>query len=401
MKGRNIAIVYLKELRDLLRDRRTLRSIVFMPLVMMPLVVLLLNRVTRTITTSATVEVYPVEILGGADSPELVAQLRADPRLRVQPATDNWQQLIADKKIRAAVKIPDHFASDLQTGSAQPVTIYTFESEFRSGFAAAEIDGFFRRLSDSVVQRRLAEHGLPPNLIRPFVTRRENVAPAAKVAGNRIGGLVPYLIVILCFTGALYPAIDLTAGEKERGTMETLLCSPLARVEIVLGKFFMVLSCSLAAVVLSCFSLLISFRLGGANTGAGANAVALGLTHVDPVGMAGVLVMILPVAVLFSAVVLTLGLWARSTREAMSYVAPMMLAIIGPAVIGMLPGIDLNARYALVPILNLSLACREILSGEWHWNYLALIFASMSLYAGIALTVAVRMFNREAVVFRT
>jgi sodium transport system permease protein len=401
VKAGNIAIVYAKELRDLLRDRRTLRSIVFMPLVMMPLMVLLINRATHTITTSANAEVYPIQILGGADSPNLVAQLSADPRLRIKPATDDWQQLIDDKKIRAAVLIPDHFESDLRTGPGAPVTIYIYKSEFRSEFAANEIEGFFVRLSNGVVQRRLAEHGLPPTLTKPFVLQRENVAPPAKVAGNRIGGLVPYLIVILCFTGALYPAIDLTAGEKERGTMETLLCSPLARLEIVLGKFFMVLSCSLAAVVLSCISLFISFRLGGPNSSTGANAVALGLTHVDPAGMAGVLVMILPVAVLFSAVVLTLGLWARSTREAMSYVAPMMLIIIVPAVIGMLPGIDLNARYALVPILNLSLACREILSGEWHWPYLAIIFASMSAYAAIALAVAVRMFNREAVVFRT
>jgi sodium transport system permease protein len=399
VKLKNIAIVYAKELRDLLRDRRTLRSIVIIPLVIMPIMVQLITRVTHTITASATAEVYAIQVLGGEDSPALMDQLRSDPRLRIEPASDDWQQRIDDKKIRAAVRIPDDFESDVQAGAGGQVTIYTYEGEFRSGFAATELEGFFRRLSDRVVQQRLAAHGLSPAVIKPFVTRRENVAPPAKVAGNRIGGLVPYLIVILCFTGALYPAIDLTAGEKERGTMETLLCSPLARLEIVLGKFFMVLSCSLAAVVLSCLSLFISFQLGGPKTATG--AAAMGLTHVDPAGMVGVLVMILPVAVLFSSGVLTLGLWARSTREAMSYVAPLMFLIIGPAVVGMLPGIDLNAKYALVPILNLSLACREMLSGEWHWPYLALIFASMSVYAGIALTVAVRMFNREAVVFRT
>jgi sodium transport system permease protein len=399
VKAKNIAIVYAKELRDLLRDRRTLRSIVVMPLLIMPLMVQILTRVTHTITASATVEVYPIQVLGGANSPAVLARLRDDHRLRIEPSTDDWQQRIDDKRIRAAVRIPDDFDSDVQAGAGPQVTIYNYEGEFRSGFAANELEGFFRRLSDGIVLQRLDAHGLSPAVVKPFVTRRENVAPPAKVAGNRIGGLVPYLIVILCFTGALYPAIDLTAGEKERGTMETLLCSPLARIEIVLGKFFMVLSCSLAAVILSCLSLFISFQLGGPKTATG--AAAMGLTHVDPAGMVGVLVMILPVAVLFSAGVLTLGLWARSTREAMSYVAPLMFLIIGPAVVGMLPGIDLNAKYALVPILNLSLACREMLSGEWHWPYLAIIFASMSAYAAIALTVAVRMFNREAVVFRT
>jgi sodium transport system permease protein len=398
MKGRNIVIVYLKELRDLLRDRRTLRSIVLVPLVIMPVLVQVMTRAARSITANASAEVFAIQVLGGQDSPGTVAQLGTDPKLRVEPATDDWRQLIADKKIRAAVRLPDQFESNLKTGPAGPVTIFTYEGELRSGYAAAELEGFFRRLSDRVVVQRLAARGLPPALIKPFATHRENVAPPAKVAGNRVGGLVPYLIVILCLTGALYPAIDLTAGEKERGTMETLLCSPLARIEIVLGKFLMVLTCSCASVVMACISMFLSFQLGGPKTASG--AAALGLTHVDPAGMVGVLVMILPVAVLFSALLLALGLWARNAREAMTYIGPLMLVVIVPAAVGTLPGIDLNARYALVPILNLSLACHEMLTGVWHWHYLALIFASMSVYAVAALALAVRMFNRESVVFR-
>jgi sodium transport system permease protein len=398
MSAKNIVIVYRKELRDLLRDRRTLRSIILGPLVIMPLLMQVVTRTTRSLTASASAEIFAVQVLGGADSPGIVAQLRADPKLRVGPASDDWQQLIADKKIRAAVRIPDNFEANLAEGAAGQVTIYNYEGELRSGYAAAELDGFFRRLGDGVVQRRLKDRGLPPSLIKPFGTHRENVAPPAKVAGNRIGGLVPYIIIILCFTGALYPAIDLTAGEKERGTMETLLCSPVARTEIVLGKFLMVLTCSCAAVLMSCLSMVLTFQLSGPKTASG--AAVLGFTHVDPSGMVGVMVMILPVAVLFSALLLTLGLWARNAREAMTYIGPMMLAIMVPAIIGLLPGIDLNARYALVPVLNLSLACRELLTGVWHWHYLALIFVSMSAYAAAALALAVRMFNRESVVFR-
>jgi sodium transport system permease protein len=127
----------------------------------------------------------------------------------------------------------------------------------------------------------------------------------------------------------------------------------------------------------------------------------LGLTHVDPAGVVGVLVLILPVAVLISSVLVTLGVWARNHREALTYMQPFMFVILVPAVIGMMPGIELNAGYSLVPILNLALACRELLSGVWHWNYLVLIFVSLSAYAAIALAIAVRMFNRESVIFRT
>ena len=122
---------------------------------------------------------------------------------------------------------------------------------------------------------------------------------------------------------------------------------------------------------------------------------------IDPLGLLGVLAMVLPVAVLFSAVIFTVALFAKSYKEAQSYVGPLVLVIIMPAVLGMLPGIDLNFRLALVPILNLSLVCKEMLSGVWHWEYIALIFGSSCVYAGLALALAVRMFNREDVIFRT
>jgi sodium transport system permease protein len=109
---------------------------------------------------------------------------------------------------------------------------------------------------------------------------------------------------------------------------------------------------------------------------------------------------VLPVAVLFAAVAFTISLFAKSYKEAQSYLAPLMIVIIMPAVIGMLPGIDLNARLALVPLLNLSLVCREMLSGVWHWNYIAIIFGSSCVYAAVALWLAVKMFNREDVIFR-
>jgi sodium transport system permease protein len=104
--------------------------------------------------------------------------------------------------------------------------------------------------------------------------------------------------------------------------------------------------------------------------------------------------------VLFAAALITISLFAKSFKEAQSYVSPLIIVIILPAVIGMLPGVELNARLALVPVLNVSLVSKELVSGVWPWHYLALIFGSTCLYAAIALSLAVRMFNREDVIFR-
>jgi sodium transport system permease protein len=197
----------------------------------------------------------------------------------------------------------------------------------------------------------------------------------------------------------MYPAIDLTAGEKERGTMEPLLCAPVGRTDLVLGKFLTVLASAFAAGTLACLSLTLTLRWG--KLGPGAGPADLGLNQVDTAGIVGVVALFIPVVVLISAAMFSLALWARNHREALSSIQPLMLVVFVPTVIGMMPGIDLTAKFALVPVLNLSLACREMLSGIWHWHLLALIFASTTAYAAAALAVAVRMFNREEVVFRT
>jgi sodium transport system permease protein len=202
--------------------------------------------------------------------------------------------------------------------------------------------------------------------------------------------------------------MDLTAGEKERGTMETLLCSPVNRINLVLGKFLMVLTAAVTTMVLSLVSMGVSAALGlsllggGPQMQAAQQAAAKGGTIplIDPLGLVGVFGMVLPVAVFFAAILLAISLFAKSYKEAQSYVSPLIIVVIMPAVIGMLPGIELSAKTAMVPILSLSLVCKEMLSGVWHWNLIALIFGSSCLYAAIALGFAVRMFNREDVMFR-
>jgi sodium transport system permease protein len=122
---------------------------------------------------------------------------------------------------------------------------------------------------------------------------------------------------------------------------------------------------------------------------------------IDMGGVAGVFLMLLPVAVMFSAVLLMVGLFSKSFREAQSYCGPLILVAVVPTVVAMLPGVDLNASLAVVPLLNVSLVCKEMISGTWHWNYIVLIFGSACLYATAALAATVWMFHREEVLFRS
>ena len=398
MNWRDLTTVYRKELKDQLRDRRTVISVLVIPTLMMPLCALAMGKIAQGVVAAAHREASTVMVLGGDDSPGILAELKKDPALAILPATEDWKQRIGDKKIRAAVRIPAGFEAGLKgTGPAQEIVIYDYHGELKSGIGAGVLDGFFRNLRQRAIADRLTARGLPAALATPFEWKTENAAPPEKVGGNLIGTIVPYVLILLCFTGAMYPAMDLTAGEKERGTMETLLCSPVARLDLVLGKFLMVLTGSLAATALSVCSMGITLLLAHrAMSGLGDR-----IPPIAPLGILGVFALVLPMSVLFSAVEFTVALFARSFKEAQSYVSPLMIFVFLPAMIGMLPGIELDWRLSLVPILNVSLACKELLSGVWHWHLLVLIFASTCLYAGAALALAVRMFNRESVLFRT
>ena len=408
MNWKQIITVYLKELKDSLRDRRTIISMIVVPTLVMPLLMFGAGYVMTKVVKKAKDEATTLIVLGGADSPGVLAQLKAEPRLKLVEATSDFKKMVSEKQVRLAVEIPEGFEASLKSGAPKTVTLYHYEGEMKSGMGVGEVEKFFRGLSERTVKTRLADRGLTPDLIKPFEVKRQNVAPPEKVGGNIIGGLIPYIIIILCFTGAMYPAIDLTAGEKERGTMETLLCSPVHRVNIVLGKFLMVMTASVATIAFTLLSSSATILLGGSLLMGGGKAAAAGaagggsgfIPVIDPAGIIGVFAMIAPVATLFAALLLTISLFAKSYKEAQSYVSPLIIVVIMPAMMGMLPGVELDAKTALIPILNLSLVCKEMLSGVWHWNYIALIFGSTALYAAAAVALCVRMFNREDVIFR-
>jgi sodium transport system permease protein len=410
MNWKAIRTVYLKELKDSLRDRRTLLSMIFVPALIMPAIIFGFGAISMKMIKKAGQERASVMIIGGADSPTVRAVLETNPKLRVQPASDDYATRIAGKQTRAAVEISPGFETALANGEKAVIKIYHHQGDIRSTAAVGEIDRSLREYREKLVQQTLVKNHLPPSAVRPFDLARENVAPPEKVGGSLIGGFVPYALILLSFVGALYPAMDLTAGEKERGTMETILCSPLARIDLVLGKFLMVLTASLSTVICSLTSLGLSMTIGGSyllkKAGAGdagraiSDAQALSLS-IDPRGVLAVFVMVLPLAVLFAAVLFTVSLFAKSYKEAQTYTSPMIVLVILPSIAALLPGVELNPMLSLVPILNVALVSKEMVSGTFPLTPIILIFLSTCAYAAVALTAAVRMFNREDVLFRT
>ena len=404
MSLRNIGIVYRKELTEALRDKRTLITTFLVPLLLIPVMGAGFTGVMSMVIGNAKKEKPKVMIVGGSDSPAVIAVLQRYPKINVIATTSDWKNQVIEKEIRAAVEIPSGFEENLAKGDAGTIKIDIYGGELKSELAAGNIDGFLKEYRDGITAGRLQANHLPAELLRPFQVKRQNVAPPEKEAGAILGGIIAYMLIFMCLNGAMHPAIDLTAGEKERGTMETILSSPVSRTHLVLGKFLLVLTASLITAMLMMVSVEVS-------------TTALQKSHVldemteegeptpqltlRPVAIASVMIMAVPLSVLFSAGLITIALFAKSHKEAQSYIAPLMFLVVIPAVAAMLPGVDLTPKLAIVPLLNVSLLCKELVTGEYHWNYIALIFASTSVYAAGALFLAVKMFQRESVLFRS
>jgi sodium transport system permease protein len=263
--------------------------------------------------------------------------------------------------------------------------------------ARDRLQTFFSSYRDAMARAALEARGVPVSLLSPFQIDAQNVAPPSKVGAELIGGFVLYMIIIWCFTGGMYPAMDLTAGEKERGTMETILTSPISRADLAFGKFLTVFTASIVSTALSIGSLAFVWSKR-AEFGMGASGLQISINAGSLLSLTMVL---LPLAALFASVLIAVALYAKSYREAQSYISPMVFVVIMPAIIGMMPGIELTWKTALVPILNISVLSKVLMGGSYPWPYITAIFGMTCVYAAIALSAAVRMFNREGVLFRT
>ena len=405
MKLRNIAVIYNKERTDLLRDRRTLINMLLFPLIMFPLINSGMAKMQQRFEKKAETETSRIMVLGAENAPVMMEKLRATGKNEIVPFENDFKQRIGEKNLRAAVEFPAGFEQSLSAGgnTLPSVKIYYYQTELNSEITAGFLEDFFGKQRSELSAGRLAGRGIPASVLTPVKTEEENVATQEKVTGAKLGALVPYFIIIFSLMGALHPAIDLTAGEKERGTMETILASAVSRGELVLGKFFFVLTASILTAIISLTSYGLTLKYAparGMGRGAGSSAKALVATF-SLKSLAMVFGMVLPLAMFFSATLLAIALIARNYKEAQSYVGPIMIFAIVPAIISILPGIELSPKLALIPILNVSLVSKEVLSGSYPWGFIGLVFGSTCFYAAIALAIAALQFQREEVLFRS
>jgi len=395
---RNIAIIYKKELLDTIRDRRTIISMIVVPILLFPMLTLGFSSFAANMVEKSAVEIHKIAIIGSDNVPEFFAVIDTCSKIEIIDINpDSVKQAIDSKQIRAALIIPDDFENRLQAFDSTGLMILFNAAETKSNFAADRLFKLADSYREQIVTKRFSERKIDPRLIKPFVINRENVA-SEKMGSFLLSMFIPYIIILLSMIGAMYTAIDLTAGEKERGTLETILVSPVPRWQLATGKFLTILTTSVVSTILVLASMTGTMFLGIMSTPAMTEFVGFEIT---PVMIFVILLMMIPTACLLSALLMSIAIFAKSYKEAQSYISPLMILVILPALVSFIPGVELSLQLSFLPLVNICLVIKEALMGNINWLYIMIVFISTVIYASFAIFITHRMFEKESVLFRS
>lgn len=455
MSWNNIRLIYLRELRDQLRDRRTLFTIVVLPLLMYPLLAMVWCQMQQFLKERPS----KVLILGAEslpDNPLLIekedsisgdGQSHERPRAFVSslcPEAEsrllelNFEQAARPAEVTASVKsaaerdislglydavvyFPPEFAQKIahfrrdknRLGEKQlQVTdldsipqpeIFVDSANDSSRIAMNRLDLVLRRWREVIVQDNLAQSDIPIGAARPFEVVNTDVAETFRRRAALWSKVLPFVVLVWALTGAFYPAVDLCAGEKERGTLETLLVSPAQRDEIVWGKLLTVTTFSVATSVLNliCMGLTGSlFFMQMAQSMSSPMMLELGPPPLSSLLWLGVAV--LPISTLFSALALAIAAFARSTKEGQYYLMPLLLISLPLMILPLLPQVKLDLGFSLIPVTGVMLLLRALMEGQYFeaLKYAPFVIGITGLCCWLAMRWAIQQFNSESVLFR-
>ncbi|MDZ4852015.1 MAG: ABC transporter permease subunit/CPBP intramembrane protease [Pirellulaceae bacterium] len=414
----------VKELRETLRDRRTLFTLVLMPLLVYPLLSMTLQRLLLSSASKSTSDNYLVGVQSDVeleqfgstitDAQEAISRNAYNPiRIEVRSTASHvysdpkkthshWKvavfdndlnELLESGRIDLAIAITAPAVEEPKSSANIRTSRKTrrFEVRFRQGDAQSESAVFeFRRLlqtlNDQQSRQLREEHGMG----REAIVELEATAIGRKSSiVASLAAVVPLILLLMTITGAVYPAIDLTAGERERGTMEALISTPVPRFALLLSKYVAIVTVSVLTAIVNVSGMIVTFSIGGLGK------AILGEEGVPWLSLLQIFPLLIVFSGFFSAILLAMSCVAKSFKEAQAYLIPTMLLALGPGVLSVMPGIYLTPNMAVVPLFNMILLARDVLAGQFHWFPAIITLISTFLYAVGVMALAARIFGRN------
>ncbi len=393
---KNIVNIASKEFLDTLRDRRTLIMMIVVPILVFPLIFTLVTNLQTSIMEREQERPLVTGIIDHDPGNRLVTFLEQREEVNLVPVEDSeeLERLVRRDSLQVGLVIGQDFSRDLDGMKSAGVRVYFSATKLT---VKERIDRVLDVFSDQTLKERILAKELEESFIQPVSIESVNVATPQEVLGKLAGGFLPYLFVIFCFMGAMYPAIDLFTGEKERKTLETLLTTPVSRFEILVGKMVVIVATGIVSAMLAIFGLFVAFQVTAGMPEVITSVVGSMLTLTFVMLM---LIMLLPLTIFFAGIMIPLTIYAKTFKEAQSILTPLTFLVIIPAIFGLIPGVELTVATAVIPIVNISLATKEIVAGTIELPLLLITIFSLIIYATLSVIFCVKWFGRETNILR-
>jgi sodium transport system permease protein len=390
-----IFTVFKKEMIDTLRDRRTLYTMILIPILVFPLILYISSAISAFTAEKAMNKIAKVGIIDkeGTFKNELTALPVKDWKMKFTAYSDSaaMKKAINDKTCDFGFFVPSSYTSNLSALQTGTIDVYFKASELGFEERSKNVIEHFSKIE---LTKRLAIMKISPAQILPLSARYNNIASDQEMIGKLVGGMLPYMFILFGFIGCMYPAIDLFTGEKERGTIETLLTTPIKRWQILLGKMMVVAVSGVASAAFALIGLGITILL--MDKMGLPEEMSNAVKSIVTVEFIIVLIfMLIPLMIFFAGILIPIAIYAKSFKEAQSLIAPLNMAIILPALVGLMPGIEYNLMTACIPIVNIVLATKELIAGTLNYGLLALSFAVMSILAISVVAYCQKQYSKE------
>ncbi len=388
--------IFRKELLDTLRDRRTLMTMLVIPILVFPITLNVFVAVSESFEESASSKTMKIGIVGDHNK-NYTRQLEQIPeevgpkKIIVFKDSLTLRKAIEADRIQLGLIIPTN-ESTLRARQQTIALNWLLDASEVGRSERANLYG--SSLQANAEKERLRKLGLRAEQITPMTIQTINCASDKKMVGQLAGGILPYIFIAFGFIGCMYPAIDLFTGEKERGTLETLLTVPVGRWKILIGKMLVVVSSGMLAASCSLLGLFISIEF----LDLAQNKELLEVIHgiLTPYFIGSMLALLLPLVIFFAGLMIPIAIYAKSFKEAQSIITPLNIVMVLPAMVGFFPGIELNLNTTLIPVVNVVLATKELIAGTLSLPYFLSVFGIMCLLALLSVLISYKQFGKES-----
>lgn len=394
MNRRIISSLYKKEMLDVIRDKKTIIVMIVVPLILYPLLFVVGIQFIASITKEISTSTYTVAFEDDIDTAliELFAETGDSTYNFRLVRTENCEKALFAEQIDAYIGKEDI------SGKTEYV-IHYLSAVSNSSYAADYCSDTLKKYSSSITISKLEEVGLnPEEILTPIDIKYMDMASSEESAGNLLGTILPYMLIISLLLGTVYPAIDATAGERERGTLETVLTLPITNRQLIVSKFLAVSTLGIITAILNVISM--GFVCGYMIKMMGSYGVdmSVNMTRFIPAMLVGILC-IIAFAVFMSAVTMCVCAFAKTYKEANNYITPLTLIVMFASFVAFIPSMELTERMALVPVANICLLIKNILVFKFDIGIIAIVLISNIAYGIVAVMLLGRIYNSESILF--